>query len=322
MVTDAELRAVLTTGLDAPVSARARELIDFITNAFGPSTAAIIHYGSRAQKTGSKSDSAYDFFVIVDDYETAFLSFADKAHPMFSARSAIILSRFLPPSIVALTHFPGEQNTAKCAVLSLKDLLVECSSDSPDHFVKGRLFQQLQLAWFRDAESREAAENAIVAARLATFQWGAPYLPGKFTAEQYCWTLLKTSFAGEIRVETATRIRELLNAQAPTLIPVYEALLEQKVEEGLLSRDDGHYSLINPPLPAEKARIDGYFRRSKARATARWVKLIWLYDDWLDYLSRKLGRRANHSIDLTPQERRWPFLFLWPKLIRYINSRR
>ncbi|HUQ19920.1 MAG TPA: hypothetical protein VM099_09945 [Gemmatimonadaceae bacterium] len=322
MVTDAELRAVLTTGLDAPVSPRARELIDFITNAFGPSIAAIIHYGSRAQKTGSKPDSAYDFFVIVDDYETAFLSFAEKAHPGFSARSAILLSRFLPPSIVALTHFPGEQNTAKCAVLSLKDLFVECSSDSPDHFVKGRLFQQLQLAWFRDDKSKEAAENAIVAARLATFQWGAPYLPKKFSAEDYCWTLLKTSFAGEIRPETAVRIRELLNAQAPTMFPVYEALLQKKLEDDLLRQEDGSYSLVNPPSPTEKARVDAYFRRSKARATTRWVKLIWLYDGWLDYLSRKIGRRANHSIDLTPQERRWPFLFLWPKLIRYINSRR
>ncbi|HVD62316.1 MAG TPA: hypothetical protein VNC11_15705 [Gemmatimonadaceae bacterium] len=322
MLTDAGLRAVLITGLDAPVSSRALELIDYITKAFGPSTAAIIHYGSRAQITGSKPDSAYDFFVIVDDYETAFHSFVENAHPRFSARTAVFLSRFLPPSIVALMHLPGESNTAKCAVLSLKDLKTATSSDSPDHFAKGRLFQQLQLAWSRDPESRQATEDAIVAARLSTFEWGSPYLPQKFSAQEYYWRLLKTSFAGEIRPETAARIRELLNLQAPTMLPVYESLLEQKVEAGLLTRDGDSYSLVTPPSPAEKARVDSYFRRSKARATKRWVKLIWLYDDWLDYLSRKLGRRANHVIDLTPQERRWPFLFLWPKLIRYINSRR
>lgn len=322
MVNDSALRAVLTTGLDAPVSSRALELIDYITKAFGPSTAAIIHYGSRAQITGSKPDSAYDFFVIVDDYEAAFLSFVENAHPRFSARTAIVLSRFLPPSIVALMHLPGEQNTAKCAVLSVRDLQIACSSDSPDHFAKGRLFQQLQLAWSRDAESRRATEDAIVAARLATLEWGAPYLPKTFDAHEFYWRLLKTSFAGEIRPETASRIRELLNAQSPTMVPVYQSLLEQQVEDGLLARHADGYSLITPPSPAEKARIEAYFRRSKARATKRWVKLIWLYDDWLDYLSRKLGRRANHVIDLTPQERRWPFLFLWPKLIRYINSRR
>ena len=81
MVTDAGLRAALTTGLDTPVSPRAEELIAYITQAFGPSTAAIIHYGSRAQKSGSRPDSAYDFFVIVDDYEPAFLSFAARVRP-------------------------------------------------------------------------------------------------------------------------------------------------------------------------------------------------------------------------------------------------
>ena len=79
----------------------------FITHAFEPSAAAIIHYGSRAQKTGSRPDSAYDFFVIVDDYEPAFTSFANVAKPRFTARSAMILSRFLPPSIVALAHSPA-----------------------------------------------------------------------------------------------------------------------------------------------------------------------------------------------------------------------
>ena len=81
MVTDAGLRAAMTTGLDSPVSPRAEELIRYITKAFGPSVAAIIHYGSRAQQSGSRPESAYDFFVIVDDYEAAFVSFADQVQP-------------------------------------------------------------------------------------------------------------------------------------------------------------------------------------------------------------------------------------------------
>jgi hypothetical protein len=325
VTTDADVRAAMKTGLDAPVSPRALELIRYIQQSFGPSTAAIIHYGSRAQKSGSRADSAYDFFVIVDDYEAAFLSFAAAAHPRFSARSAVTLSRFLPPSIVALTHLPAnaeEHNTAKCAVLSLKDLAIECSPDSPDHFVKGRLFQQLQLAWTRDSACREAVEDAIVAARMATFDWGSPYLPRQFDAEEYCRRLLKTSYAGEIRVETEARIYELLAAQGSTLCAMYDQLLADRVEQGIVRRVNGRYELVSPPTKAKKAKVDSYFRRSKARATMRWVKLIWLYDDWLEYLNQKLGRRANHVVDLTPQERRWPFLLLWPKLFRYIASRR
>lgn len=324
MVTDAGLRAALTTGLDTPVSPRAEELIRYITQAFGPSTAAIIHYGSRAQKSGSRPDSAYDFFVIVDDYEPAFLSFVAKVHPQFNARSATVLSRFLPPSIVALTRLPGvgSHDTAKCAVLSLRDLAIACSSDSPDHFTKGRLFQQVQLAWSRDETARAQVEDAIVAARAATFEWGAPYLRGPFDVDKYSRTLLATSYAGEIRPETESRIGELAAAQRPAMAQIYSVLLADLENRGLLSRHDADYVLTPPPSAADAARIASYFRRSKARATMRWVKLIWLYDDWLEYLRQKIGRRAGHVIDLTPQERRWPWLLLWPKLIRYISSRR
>jgi hypothetical protein len=324
MVIDAGLRAAMTTGLDSPVSPRADELIRYITKAFGPSTAAVVHYGSHAQKSGSRPDSAYDFFVIVDDYETVFLSFAAQVRPRFSARSAIVLSRFLPPSVVALTHLPGggERDTAKCAVLSLRDLAVACSSNSPDHFTKGRLFQQLQLAWSRDTAARTAVENAIIAARFATFEWGAPYLPESFDVEEYLRTLLTTSYAGEIRPETPGRIEELIAAQRPEMLAIYGVLLADLEDRGILRRMGDRYQQNQASSPAAKARVDSYFRRSKARATLRWVKLIWLYDDWLEYLRQKVGRRSGLVIDLTPHERRWPWLLLWPKLIRYISSRR
>jgi hypothetical protein len=324
MVTDSGLRAALTAGLDSPVNPRAEELVRYITTAFGPSTAAILHYGSRAQQSGSRPESAYDFFVIVDDSEAAFLSFAARVKPRFSARSAIVLSRFLPPSVVALTNLPGagERDTAKCAVLSLRNLALACSSDSPDHFAKGRLFQQLQLAWSRDAASRAAVEDAIVAARQETFAWGSPYLPESFDLEQYLRTLLVTSYAGEIRPETHSRIDELLAAQRPTLMAIYGSLLASLEDRGTLRRAGDKYALTPAPSAADRARADAYFRRSKARATLRWVKLIWLYDDWLDYLSQKVGRRSGHVVDLTPQERRWPWLLLWPKVIRYLTSRR
>jgi hypothetical protein len=324
MVTDAGLRAAMTTGLDSPVSPRAEELIRYITNVFGPSTAAVVHYGSHAQKSGSRPDSAYDFFVIADDYETVFLSFAAQVKPRFSARSATVLSRFLPPSVVALTHLPGagERDTAKCAVLSLRDLAVACSSNSPDHFTKGRLFQQLQLAWSRDSAARTAVEDAIVAARLATFEWGAPYLPEPFDVEEYLRTLLATSYAGEIRPERPARIEELIAAQRPAMLAIYGVLLADLEDQGVLRRAGEKYEQTRTLPPSAKARVDSYFRRSKARATLRWVKLIWLYDDWLEYLRQKVGRRSGLVIDLTPHERRWPWLLLWPKLIRYISSRR
>jgi hypothetical protein len=46
-----------------------------------------------------------------------------------------------------------------------------------------------------------------------------------------------------------------------------------------------------------------------------------LYDDWQDYLLRKLERRSGVRVELTERERRWPLIFLWPKAIRYLRTR-
>ena len=50
-------------------------------------------------------------------------------------------------------------------------------------------------------------------------------------------------------------------------------------------------------------------------------RLVALYDDWLDYVVRKVERRSGVTLELTERERRWPLLFLWPKALRYIARR-
>jgi hypothetical protein len=320
-----ELREVMKAGLDESVGPHAQRLVSYITEAFGPSAAAVIHYGSRAQGSGSRPESAYDFFVILDDYGPGFRSFASYVQPRFSARSAILLSQVLPPSVVAVTTSAmgsGEREMAKCAVLSMRDLAIACSANPPDHFTKGRLFQQVQLAWVRDAASRTSVEDAIIAARLATFDWGRHYMPGSFDGELYCRTLLTTSYAGEVRPETSVRIDELFAAQSATMLYMYRALLASLEGRGVLRRVGNAYAQIQPPSRLEKARMRLYFRRSKTRATLRWGKHVWLYDDWLEYVRHKVARRSGVVIELTPRERRWPFLFLWPKVFQYLRSRR
>jgi hypothetical protein len=325
MMRGPDLREVMKAGLDDPVGPEAERLINYIAEAFGPSTAAVIHYGSRAQGSGSRPESAYDFFVILDDYGDGFRSFASRVQPRFSARSAILLSRILPPSVVAVTTSSPDQSEremAKCAVLSMRDLAIACSADPPDHFTKGRLFQQIQLAWARDDASRARVEDAIIAARLATFEWGRHYMPSSFDAEVYCRTLLTTSYAGEVRPETSVRIDELFAAQSATMLYMYRALLANLEERGILRRVGERYEQTQPPSRLERARMRLYFRRSKTRATLRWGKHVWLYDDWLEYVRHKVARRSGVMIELTPRERRWPFVFLWPKVFQYLRSRR
>jgi len=65
---DPALRSALAHGLERSPRPEAEALARFIVDAFGSSTLAVIHYGSRAHDSGAEPESAHDFFVIVERY--------------------------------------------------------------------------------------------------------------------------------------------------------------------------------------------------------------------------------------------------------------
>lgn len=319
---DPALRAEIAAGLDKPSGPDATALASMLARSFGEGTVAIIHYGSHAQLSDARRESAFDFFIIVDRYRAAYDSLARTIGTRFSPRTASLLNHVLPPNVIAVSddaHVPPL--AAKCAVLSLADLERECSQHARDHFVRGRLFQYVQLAWSRDADARATVTDAIIDARVGSFTWGLASLPPAFDAEQYFRALLERSFSGEIRPERGGRIDALLGAQREVVLRVYDALLQQLAGERILEKRGNVYRLTKPVHAFQKFRTDWYFRRSKVRATARWMKYVVLYDDWLDYVVRKVARRSGVTIELTARERRWPLIFLWPKAIQYLRSR-
>lgn len=319
---DGALRDALARGLDTPAPPASARLAGYLARAFGEAALAVIEYGSHVQQSDARPESAHDCFVVVTDYGDAYRAVAAAVGTRYRPTTAALLSRVLPPNVIALTDRGAEPALqAKCAVLSLRDFRRACSPRARDHFVHGRLFQQVRLAWARDPATRAAVVGAIVAARAHTFAWGRASLPARFDAADYCRALLETAFAAEIRPEGPGRVDVLLAAQAETIVPMYDALLQSLVRRGVLGVDDGRYADPGPPGHAARRRWARYFHRSKARATLRWSKYVALYDDWLEYILRKLARRSGGAPTLTARERRWPLVFLWPKVIRFVRSR-
>ncbi len=319
---ESELRNALATGLDSPASSDTQRLAHFLASGFGPATAAIIHYGSHAHRSEARPESAHDFFVVVDDYRKAYCSLSERVGTSYPPAKAARLNRVLPPNVVAIvdsdTTPPLE---AKCAILTVRDFQRACSPRARDHFTHGRLFQHVQLVWTRDNRSRDIVVDSLLAARAHTFRWGRVHLPTRFDVACYCRVLLQTSFEAEVRPEGRERIGTLLAAQRETMDRMYAGLLRSLADDGVLSRDGEDYSDPVRPGPLEQLRIAMYFRRSKLRATLRWLKYMALYDNWQDYLLRKLERRGGVRMQLTERERRWPLIFLWPKALRYLRSR-
>ncbi|HEY9516404.1 MAG TPA: hypothetical protein VIQ74_12055 [Gemmatimonadaceae bacterium] len=321
-IDDPGTRAALAADLDSPPSPRTNRLALFLADALGPSAVAIIHYGSHAQRSDARPESAHDFFVVVDRYKPSYQSLATTVGTSYRPATAALLSHVLAPNVVAITdNDVTPPLMAKCAILSLRDFRRACSARARDHFTQGRLFQHTQLVWTRDAVARAVVVDSLVEARARTFCWGRAYLPPRFDADAYCRVLLETSFGAEVRPESRERVAALLLAQRETMIRMYAELLRYLADKRILARAGKVYTDPSPPGRSDRFRVALYFRRSKLRATLRWFKYIALYDDWLTYVIQKLERRSGVSVTLTARERRWPLIFLWPKAIHFLRSR-
>ena len=322
LLADPEMRVVLATGLDSPASPRATRLAAFLADSFGPTTVALLHYGSHAHSADARPESAHDFLVIVDDYLMAYQALAERVGTSYRPRTAAWLNRILPPNVIAVTDRAATPPLqAKCAVFSLSDFQQACSSRARDHFVRGRLFQPAQMLWSRNAEARRTVREAVLEVRAGAFERRRASLPMLFDVEAYCHAMIATSFAAEIRPEQPERVDAILAAQRTEIVPMYAALLRWLGRAGVLEPEGEKYRDPSPRGWWERFRLARYYRRSKLRATLRWVKYIALYDNWLDYVSEKVARRSGVVLELTERERRWPLIFLWPKALRYLRHR-
>ncbi|MEO6223837.1 MAG: hypothetical protein ABIP90_11360 [Vicinamibacterales bacterium] len=323
------LTDALTWGLDHAVPADAGGLAAFLARSLGPTTVAVLHYGSRAQGRQPRADSAYDFFVVVDRYRAAYDFLAATVGISYSPALATALAHILPPNVIAVTDRGGDGHRAKCCVISLSDFKRACSPRRRDHFVQGRLFQFVVMAWSRDNSQAQEIRDAIAQARAATFVWGRSSLPERFTVDEYVHSVLGRSLDGEIRPEVGDHARTLADAQQQPLRAIYAPLLQSLAERGDLVTDSpaaaDHASTIYRqrvlPTWLDRSRTRWYFQRSKVRATLRLLKHVVLYEGWLDYIVRKIDRSGDTKIELTRREQRWPLIFLWPRVFRYLRDR-
>mgnify|MGYP006899818239 FL=1 len=85
---------------------------------------------------------------------------------------------------------------------------------------------------------------------------------------------------------------------------------------------EGRWRPARPVSKAETFRLKLYFRRSMARSTARWLKHVVSFEGWLDYILRKANRHGGEPVELSTRERRWPLVFLWPRVFRYLREKK
>lgn len=306
-----------------PLSARetARALAESLAATSRGTVEAILLYGSHLLQAHPDRHSALDLMVVVSDYRAFYeaLHAAGEIHRSLWIMTA--LSRVLPPNVIAYTPGEGEHGVAKCLVVSRPHLNQALAERPKDHFLLGRLVQKVAVVWAAGRDQAAEMERALDRARAGVLTWIGPYLDECFDAEAVGRRILEVCYRGELRPEARDRASTIFEAQREHFRDRLLPVLEAAAEAGDLVRVEGGYRFARPLPRSERRRWDRHFRRSKIRATARWFKHVITFDNWLPYVHRKAERRLGTKIELTPLERRWPFIFLWPKFYRAIFVR-
>lgn len=298
-----------------------REVAEALREVADPSVSAVLLFGSRLVGTSPDPHSAHDLVVVVGDYRRFYEELAGAGHHRRSPRLLTGLARVLPPNVVAF--FPGgrEGPVAKCMVLSEEDFHAALAPDATDHFVKGRMVQKVAILHARDGGVEQRVEEDLSMARRDVLRWAGPFLEQPFTAEQLAQGMLRISYGGEIRPEAGDRVEEVFGAQRDFLVRTYREVLAWAESEGEVERTREGWCVVPPPTRQDRLGLRAYFLLSKARSTLRWFKHIMTFDDWLTYIQRKVERRTGMTVELTSLERKYPLVFLWPRVVRVLAAR-
>lgn len=298
-----------------------RRIRESVLEECGSELLAVLLFGSRLVDSNPDRYSAYDLVLVVEDYWSLFRRLDEAGRLRRSPRLFKLLSGVLPPTNISYRVEPDFPVIAKFMISSWDHLERALSLSAPDHFCLGRLMHRVALIHARSEKEREDVVQLLADARRTSLTWVAPFLREPFSTAEFTRAMLQVSFRGEIRPESDSRPEEVARSQDDFLRVVYGSLLEEACRSDVLVREEGGFRFVRPPSILARFRWGLYFRWSGLRSTARWFKHMLTFEEWLDYIHRKVERRLGLDIELTERDRRYPLIFLWPKLFRVLRVR-
>lgn len=289
----------------------------------GDSVVAVILYGSQLHRSSPGMHSAWDLVVIADSYDGFHRAMRQAGHQRRSVALMNLLGGILPPYVTDFSPEEAEGGIAKCLVLTEGQFMEALGPQARDHFVKGRMVQHVEVVWSASAEHADRIERALAGARDDVLRWAGPFLDQPFDVRDLTRGMLEVSFAGELRPESGERVSEVWESQSGWLEETFAGVLRKAASRGrLVEAGGGRYRFAPGQRPAGRSALQRYFLQSKVRTTSRWLKHIMTFNDWLTYIQRKVERRTGLEIEITPAERRWPLILLWPKVFRVLREGR
>ncbi|MEX0808007.1 MAG: hypothetical protein WD044_04705 [Dongiaceae bacterium] len=296
-----QVSAIVRDELALPVPALVRDLATQVMQRHGSGSAAVLFYGSclrSGEAALSSPDSLLDFYLLVDDYRSAY---PDRP---WIAR----FNRLLPPNVFFVeTIINGVPLRAKYAVISLAQFARGCGPRSKTSALWARFAQPARLVVTRDEAVGRAFEAACADAVETFVAASLPLVGDRFTAERLWETGFRATYGAELRSERG-RDRAILIVAADR--DRYEALTAATLGDAAFAHDVGFYR--NPlDASARKAGRRAWIRRrvaGKSLNLLRLIKAVFTVDGAVDYALWKVERHAAVRPPVSPWERRHPIL--------------
>jgi len=204
MASDA-LAALIAAELHMPVGPAARAMAEHCRRRHGQAVVGVLFYGScLRQPDQALTDALLDFYVIVDDYASA-----------YDNRLLAWANALLPPNVFYVElPWQGTQLRAKYAVISLRQFTSGCSRAARNVSIWARFCQPARLIWAKNPTIDAALAAALADACRTMFGDALPLLaPAERTDPIAVWRRgFAETYAAELRSESSDRALAIVAA--------------------------------------------------------------------------------------------------------------
>jgi len=314
-----ELQAFVAEELAIGVLPGVDALAGELARRHGEPVLGVLFYGSCLRQT--TDEGVLDYWLVVDDY--------GRAHRRLLH---VLANRIAPPSVYYL-EWPYEGRTlrTKYGVIDRRDFERGCSLHARHPYVFARFAQPARLLACRDDEARRFFAACLASAIVAMVYRLLFLLPRRggwlrFSLAAFWNEAFRRSYDSERRPEADETIRGLYLANAERYDEAGARAIRWLASEGRLGEVVEHPRSFAIPMKAG-AMVAGRLRWQSMRLLGRSVGLVRLFKtaftfgDWVPYVLWKLERHTGRRLELSERQRRHPFVFGWPVILRQIARR-
>ncbi|MFO0689605.1 MAG: hypothetical protein U0900_12935 [Myxococcota bacterium] len=313
------LEAIVAAELALPVRAAVDWLAHELATRHGRGVLGVLFYGSCLRQT--TDEGVLDFWVVVDDYLGAY------RNPLLAWINPIA-----PPNVFYLEReFEGHTLRTKYGVISRRAFDRGTSFRAFHPYVFARFAQPTRLIACRDDAARRFFEGCL--ARSIEVMVGRllcllPRRGGlmRFSLAAFWQEAFRRSYDSERRPEAEETIRGLYLANAERYDDVGIRSLRELARTGRIAGMTEYprsvaIEIASATVVAGRLRWQAMRLLGRTLGLLRLFKTAWTFGDWVPYVLWKLERHTGRKLELSERQRRHPFVFGWPIILKQIARR-